>query len=113
MTEPEVSIYIALYYLKKEYTENDVIVSIDGAHVKAGNTVHFDLPRFLEQCGFQKCDCEVDRWQGIYELPGVTPKLIVTSQSGIGDVSVCLINGMRLHVESKKGKIIIQDKSIL
>lgn len=104
MTEPEVSIYIALYYIKNRITEKDIVVSIDGAHVKTGNTVYFDLPQFLTSCGFQKCDKDTDKWQGRYELSGFAAKLIITSQSGIGDISIHLPNGMRLHAESKKGK---------
>lgn len=104
MTEPEVSIYIALYYIKNEYTEEDVIVSIDGAHVKTGSTVHFDLKSFLNQCGCEKCDYEMDRWQGKYRVLGYGPKLIITSESGIGDVNIRLLNGMKLYIESKKGK---------
>ena len=34
MTEPEVSLYIALYFIKNELTDKNVHVSIDGAHVK-------------------------------------------------------------------------------
>jgi len=34
MTEAEVILRIALYYLKNHLTDEDVYVSIDGAHVK-------------------------------------------------------------------------------
>lgn len=36
-----------LYYIQNGLTENDVTVSIDGAHVKTGNQVHFDIVKFL------------------------------------------------------------------
>ena len=32
MTEPEVSLRLAMYYIKNHLTEQDVKVSIDGAH---------------------------------------------------------------------------------
>ena len=47
MQEAEVSLRVALYYIKNGLTENDVTVSIDGAHVKTGNQVHFDIIKFL------------------------------------------------------------------
>lgn len=34
MTEPEVILRIALYYLKNHLTDEDIYVSIDGAHVE-------------------------------------------------------------------------------
>ena len=47
MTEPEVSIRLALYYIKNRMTDEIVTVSIDGAHVKTGSTVHFPIQDFL------------------------------------------------------------------
>lgn len=47
MTEPEVILRIALYYLKNHLTDEDIYVSIDGAHVKTGNTVYLDIWSFL------------------------------------------------------------------
>lgn len=46
MTEPEVSLYIALYFIKNELTDKNVHVSIDGAHVKTKNTIHFEIEDF-------------------------------------------------------------------
>ena len=43
MTEPEVSLYIALYFIKNELTDKNVHVSIDGAHVKTKNTIHLAI----------------------------------------------------------------------
>ena len=40
-----------LYYLKNHLTDEDIYVSIDGAHVKTGNTVHFDIWSFLKENG--------------------------------------------------------------
>ena len=54
MTEVEVSLYIAVYFIKNGLTEKDVHVSIDGAHVKTGTTVHFDIYDFYQKIGFKK-----------------------------------------------------------
>ena len=51
MTEPEVILRIALYYLKNHLTDEDIYVSIDGAYVKNGNTIHFDVRIFLKENG--------------------------------------------------------------
>ena len=42
MTEPEVSLSIALHYIRNCETSENVLVSIDGAHIKTNNTIHFD-----------------------------------------------------------------------
>ena len=59
MTEPEVSLYIAMYYIKNGLTKNHVRVSIDGAHVKTGNTIHFDIWKFFSDNDFIKLDSRV------------------------------------------------------
>ena len=103
MTEPEVSIRLALYYIKNRMTGEMVTVSIDGAHIKTGSTVHFPIQDFLTSVGCRKVVSD-DRWQGIYEVEGYKEKIEIVSNSGIGDVRVHLKNGKILYVESKKGK---------
>ncbi len=39
MQEAEVSLRVALYYIRNGLTEKDVTVSIDGAHIKTGDVV--------------------------------------------------------------------------
>ena len=41
--EAEVSLRIALYYIKNGYTEKDVYVSLDGAHIKSAGNIIFDI----------------------------------------------------------------------
>lgn len=104
MQEAEVSLRIAIYYIKSQYTANDVSVSLDGAHIKTGNTMHFDIYSFLSNQGCKKVSGSIDSWQGAYELVGYTPKIIISSTPGIGDVNINTISGEHLYVESKKGK---------
>ena len=61
MTEPEVSLLIALYYIKNRKTTQKVKVSIDGAHIKTGDTIHFDINSFLSGHDLIKHDFDVDR----------------------------------------------------
>ena len=103
MKEAEVSIRVALFYICNHITNETVKISIDGAHVKTKNTVHFDINTFLEENGCRKIDGDDGRWQGTYEVIGYEPKLEICSQPGIGDVNVVLPNGFKLHIESKKG----------
>lgn len=63
MTEVEVILRLALYYIKNGLTTENVTVSIDGAHVKTGNTVHFDIFGFMDTVGLRKVDAEPERWQ--------------------------------------------------
>lgn len=47
MQEPEVSLRIAMAYIRNCKTCSDIAVSIDGAHIKTKNTIHFDITRFM------------------------------------------------------------------
>ena len=104
MQEAEVSLRVALYYITNHLTDEDVRVSLDGAHIKTGNTIHFDIYAFLDVNGCRKVSGAVDSWQGIYEMDGYRPKIIISSTPGIGDVNITAMDGKKLYVESKKGK---------
>ena len=104
MTEPEVSLRLALYYLRRRLTRREVRVSIDGAHIKTGNTVHFDIRGFLSEQGCTKADGDLHRWQGGYRSGQFAPALLVDSLPGAGDVRIALPDGRTLYVESKKSR---------
>ena len=104
MQEPEVSLRIAMHYIESGKTCVDVSVSIDGAHVRTKDVIHFDLPDFMRQNGYTKCDGDNTRWQGEYQADTSLPKIIVSSKPGIGDVAIALNDGRTLYVESKKFK---------
>lgn len=104
MTEAEVILRLAMYCIEKGYTKESVTVSIDGAHVKTGNTVHFDIFAFLKDNGFQKLDTKSERWQGEYSFVGSESHVIISSTPGIGDVNIKLIDGSVIYAECKKGK---------
>ena len=104
MQEAEVSLYIALHYIRNGLTNETVKVSIDGAHVKTKDTVHFDIYQFLKENNCHKIDGNVDVWQGVYNVEGYTPKLEISSVPGIGDVNIQLLSGRQLWIESKKGR---------
>lgn len=104
MQEAEVSLRVALYYIANHLTETDVKVSLDGAHIKTGNTIHFDIYGFLAAHDCRKVSGVVNSWQGIYEVDGYKPKIIISSTPGLGDVNIITTDGKQLYVESKKGK---------
>lgn len=104
MQEAEVSLRIAIHFIMNGMTNKNVKVSLDGAHIKTGNQVHFDIYKFLNDNKCRKLDSDVERWQGIYQVQNFEPKIEITSISGIGDVSIELPDGKRLYVESKKGR---------
>ena len=103
MKEAEVSIRIALYYICNNITRENVRISIDGAHIKTKDTIHFDIWNFMKENGCKKIDENDTRWQGLYEIVGYEPQIEICSQPGIGDVRVILPNDCILHIESKKG----------
>ena len=104
MTEAEVILRLALYYIKNELTTEDVSVSIDGAHVKTENTIHFDIFGFMDEVGLRKVDDELERWQGVYSLDGYTSHVVISSTPGIGDVNIQCKDGSVIYAECKKGK---------
>ena len=104
MTEPEVCLRIAMYYIKKGLTQEPIFVSLDGAHIKTKDTIHFDIFHFFKENGVEKVGGTLDRWQGEYEIPGYLSKIIISSLSGIGDVNIVLPGGKKLRIECKKGK---------
>lgn len=103
MTEAEVSLRIALYYINNGLTNSNVVVSIDGAQVRTGNTIHFDISEFLSRIGAVKKVGSPDKWQGTYGLPKTKHDLLICSTPGIGDVIIQLKEGRTLYIESKKG----------
>ena len=104
MTEPEVSLRVAMKYVHSGEACKDIIVSIDGAHIKTLNTVHFDIVAFMRENGYLKCDDNQTRWQGEYQKLGFATRIIICSKSGIGDVTIAVNNGKTLYIESKKFK---------
>lgn len=104
MQEAEVSILIALYYIRNGLTTENVNVSIDGAHIKTGATTHFDIANFLSGNQCHKTDENIERWQGEYSVDGCTARLIINSTPGEGDVVIQLTDGRTLFIESKRIK---------
>ena len=104
MQEPEVSLRIAIKYIQEGKTCSDITVSIDGAHIKTKDTIHFDIASFMLENGYIKCDGDSDRWQGTYQACGYIPHIVVSSKPGIGDMSISLNDGSTLFIESKKFK---------
>lgn len=104
MQEPEVSLRTAIYFIRNGLTNTNVKVSIDGAHIRTNNNIHFDIFNFLNKIGCRKYDCNSERWQGLYEVIGYEPKIEITSTPGIGDVVIELTDNKILRIESKKIK---------
>ena len=103
MTEPEVSLFTAMYYIQKGDVTEDVLVSLDGAHVSMLGRRHFDVVGFLREHGYERCD-GADGWQGQYQHALYPPKIVISSKPGEGDVRITTKNGQRFFVESKKFK---------
>ena len=103
MKEAEVSLRVALHYIYEDETNQDVLVCLDGAHIKTGAQVHFNVPEFLSKFGWVKAEGSADSWQGTYAAEGIQSRLIVCSQPGLGDVTIHLKDGKQLRVECKKG----------
>ena len=112
MTEPEVSLYIALHFIKHALTDEDIHVSIDGAHIKTGSNVWFDITGFLKEHGCSMLDSPGEGWQGEYVVKGYTPHIIITSKPGMGDINIQTMDGKTLLIESKKGNKKGQESSL-
>lgn len=103
MKEPEVSLLVAIEYIKNGKTRKDITVSIDGAHIKIKDTMLFDITSFMKKYGYTKFD-NTNCWQGEYHNSLFSQRIIVTSKPGIGDVIITLNDGKVLYIESKKFK---------
>ena len=103
MKEAEVSLRIAIYYIANNLTTEDVIVSLDGAHIKTKETIHFEIFNFMTVQGFKKANNDYTRWQGEYVNEKYGQKIIVIAKSGVGDIRITLNDGKCLFIESKKG----------
>jgi len=104
MSETEVSLRLAIHLVMSGRVKSDVVVALDGAQVKIGQTQHFDVPEFLRSLGWLPEQAS-PRWQGKYCSPSATQSIIIHSQSGQGDVTATLASGEPLVVEAKKGTI--------
>ena len=104
MQEAEVSLRVALHFIMNGLTKENVKVSLDGAHIKTGNQIHFDIFKFLSDNQCKKLDSDAERWQGVYQVQDFEKQLEIVSTPGIGDVNIKLPDGKILYVESKKGR---------
>lgn len=104
MPEAEVSLRLAFWLLERGHAGGRVDVALDGAQVRIGDAVHFDLPGFLEEHGWRKLE-ESDAWQCEYALAVGCGSVRIHSNPGRGDVVARLRSGHTLRVECKKGPL--------
>ena len=104
MPEAEVSLRLAFWLLEKGYADDCVEVAIDGAQLRVGDIIHFDLPGFLNECGWQKSGASI-AWQCEYAHTAKRGTIWIHSIPGRGDVVARLRSGHTLRVECKKGPL--------
>ena len=102
MPEPEVSLRLAIHLIATGKAKSEVTVSIDGAHVKMGDKLHFEPVSFLASLGWRTEGIE-PRWQALYRSKEHSASLRIHSQSGQGDVVANLHDGTVFFAESKGG----------
>ena len=104
MSEPEVSVRLPINLIATGKTTSEVTVSIDGAHVKMGAKVHFELVPFLASIGWRADDVG-PRWQAVYRSEEHDASIRIHSQSGQGDVVANLEDGTTFFAEAKGGPL--------
>lgn len=104
MPEAEVSLRLAIFLIENELASSNVSVAIDGAQIRTGNIIHFDIDEFLRVNCIKKITSNLG-WQGTYQLKSYNRFIEVHSRPGQGDVAATLISGDVLRVESKKGPL--------
>lgn len=104
MQEAEVCLRIAMYFIKQGITEEDVQVSLDGAHIKTKEQIHFDIFDFMKKENIIKVDGNSESWRGVYRIMGYEPRIIIGSKSGEGDIRIIIQDGKNLYVECKKDR---------
>ena len=105
MLEPEVSLRLAFNLLDTGQAETEVVVSLDGAHIKTHDKTHFNLLEFMSDLGWTQTD-QGPKWQTRYQRRSDLSTIRIHSQSGQGDVVAKLKNGRTFIAESKKGSLL-------
>jgi len=104
MAEAEVSLRLAFHLLSHPKSGPSATVAIDGAHVRVHGNEVFPLRSFLESQGWSPVTAlDAALWQGTY-VKG-QKKILITTQSGIGDV-VIDVGPKTIRAECKKGPLI-------
>ena len=67
MSEAEVSLRLAFWLADQGFATERINVAIDGAQVRTGDTIHFDLAGFLSESGWKKARSS-DGWRGSYTV---------------------------------------------
>lgn len=104
MPEAEVSLRLAFWLFARDLVDGAVEVAIDGAQVRTGTVLHFDLPGFMVECGWSK-EGGTPGWQCGYRAKS-HGRLQIHSTPGKGDVVARLRSGHTLRVECKKGPLL-------
>jgi len=104
MSEVEVSLRLAIYLATSGRAASSISVAIDGAQVRMGETLHFDVAHFMGALGWKSLG-DTSRWQGTYQHPDQIRHILVHSRSGVSDVKTVLQTGQTFIAESKKGTL--------
>jgi hypothetical protein len=106
MPETEVALRLAAFILSLPNSGAMASVAIDGASIKVGDAVIFDIGRFMAATGWKQIkEPQVGRnaWTGAYRRSDKTIR--VHSRPGEGDV-VATVDGRRIVAECKKGPLL-------
>jgi hypothetical protein len=106
MPEAEVALRLAEFILLLPGSGTMASVAIDGASIKVGDAVIFDIGRFMAATGWEQIkEPQVGRnaWTGTYRRGDKTIR--VHSRPGEGDV-VATVDGRRIVAECKKGPLV-------
>jgi len=106
MPEAEVALRLAGFILSLPGSGAMASVAIDGASIKVGNAVVFDIGRFMTGMGWEQVkEPHVGRtaWTGAYRRGDKTIR--VHSRPGEGDV-VTTVEGRRIIAECQKGPLV-------
>jgi hypothetical protein len=106
MPEAEVALRLAQFILSLRGSGALASVAIDGASIKVGDAVIFDIGCFMAATGWEQIkEPQVGRntWTGAYRRGDKTIR--VHSRPGEGDV-VATVDGRRIVAECKKGPLV-------
>jgi hypothetical protein len=106
MPEAEVALRLAEFILSLPTSGAMASVAIDGAGIKVGDGVIFDIGRFMASTGWQpikEAQVRQNAWTGAYRRDDKTIR--VHSRPGEGDV-VATVEGRRIIAECTKGPLV-------
>ena len=104
MTQTEVALRLANYFLVRRLVTADVNVSLTGRELTRREGPQFPVVRYLLNLGYKRPGLEFD-WRGTYALGSAEHRLVLSHDEEVPDVVTTLRSGARFVGHVSKGTL--------